>query len=69
MGLHLIKNNLNIDFVGMRKISYALSILLILVGMISLVVKGGPKYGIDFAGGATVQIKFAQPVSDEFLKK
>ncbi len=69
MGLHLIKNNLNIDFVGMRKISYALSILLILVGIISLAVKGGPKYGIDFAGGATVQIKFAQPVSDEFLKK
>lgn len=69
MGLHLIPNNLNFDFVGMRKISYILSVVIILVGAASLVIKGGPNYGIDFAGGATVQIKFAQPISDETLKK
>lgn len=69
MGLRLIPNNLNIDFVGLRKISYAVSILLILAGIASLIIKGGPRYGIDFAGGATVQIKFEQPISDENLKK
>lgn len=69
MGLHLIPNNLNINFVGFRKVSYIISILLILAGVASLVIKGGPRYGIDFAGGATVQIKFAQPISDETLKK
>ena len=69
MGLHLIRNDLNIDFVGLRKIAYAISIILILMGIASLVVKGGPRYGIDFAGGATIQIKLAQPITDEDLKK
>lgn len=69
MGLHLIPNDLNIDFVGLRKISYAVSLLIILAGVVSLVAKGGPRYGIDFAGGATVQVKFAQSISDETLKK
>ncbi|MDL2317219.1 protein translocase subunit SecF, partial [Desulfovibrio sp. OttesenSCG-928-A18] len=69
MGLHLIPNNLNINFVGLRKISYAVSALLILAGLVSLIIKGGPSYGIDFAGGATVQIKFKEPVADETLKK
>ncbi len=69
MGLHLIPNNLNIDFVGFRKISYILSVLLILIGAISFIAKGGPRYGVDFSGGATVQIKFEKPVSDEVLKK
>ena len=69
MGLHLIPNDLNIDFVGYRKVAYGLSILLILAGFASILFKGGLTYGIDFAGGATVQIQFAQPISDETLKK
>lgn len=69
MGLHLIPNDLDINFVGYRKIAYGLSILLILVGFASIIFKGGLTYGIDFAGGATVQIKFAQPISDETLKQ
>lgn len=69
MGLHLIPNDLNIDFIGLRKISYAVSIILILIGMGSLAIKGGPRYGIDFSGGATIQIRFEQPISDESLKQ
>lgn len=69
MGLHLIRNDLNIDFVGLRKISYILSVALILIGLASIVVKGGLRFGIDFAGGATVQVKFANPIPDEDLKK
>ena len=69
MGLHLIPNDLKIDFVGLRKISYIVSLLVILAGVFSLAINGGPKYGIDFAGGMTVQIKFEKPVSDEDLKK
>ena len=68
MGLHLIKNDLNIDFVGKRKIAYILSVLIIAAGILTMVLTGGPKYGIDFAGGATVQVRFAEPVSDEVLK-
>lgn len=69
MGLHFVSNDLNIDFVGLRKISYIVSIVIILLGFASLGYKGGLRYGIDFAGGATVQIKFAEPISDEDLKK
>jgi preprotein translocase subunit SecF len=69
MGLHFIRDNLNIDFMGLRKISYSLSALAILVAFACIFVKGGLRYGIDFAGGATAQVKFAAPVSDEGLKK
>lgn len=69
MGLHLIPNDLRIDFVGLRRISYGVSLFIIFVGIASLVMKGGPRYGIDFAGGATVQIRFELPISDEALKK
>lgn len=68
MGLNLLPANLNIDFVGLRKISYAVSALLILAGVISLAAKGGPRYGIDFAGGGTIQIKFERPLTDEYVK-
>lgn len=68
MGLHLIRNDLNIDFVGMRKFSYAISILIIFIGLASVVVGGGLKFGIDFAGGATAQIEFENPISDDDLK-
>ncbi len=69
MGFHLIPNDLSIDFVGIRRISYIVSVVLILAGVASMIVKGGPRYGIDFAGGAVVQIKLEKPVDDETIKK
>ena len=58
--MELIKPNINIDFVGRRKMAICFSLLLILVGLASLIFKGGPSYGIDFAGGTLVQIKFTE---------
>ena len=60
--MELIKPNTKIDFVG--KIRYALIIswVLIAIGIFSMVVKGGPKYGIDFKGGTLFQIKFLKQV-------
>jgi len=68
MGLQLIHPDVNINFVGRRKISYVVSLTLILVCMVALLIKGGPRYGIDFVGGATVQVRFEKPISDEELK-
>ena len=68
MSLTFIKSEPKIDFIGLRKICYALSLLVIAVGVASLVIKGGPLYGIDFAGGTVVQIKFDNRVSDEQVK-
>ncbi len=68
MGLRILPYDMKVDFVGFRKIAYIISSLLILIGIAGLIYHGGIQYGIDFAGGATVQIKFAQPVADEDLK-
>lgn len=67
--MQLIKPDTNIDFVGKRKIALFISIALILIGLASLVVKGGPNYGIDFAGGTLVQVQFSQPTDASAIKK
>lgn len=56
--------NVNIDFLGKRKIAYVISGLLILASIGSLTTKGLDQ-GIDFVGGRTYQVRFAQSVSTE----
>ncbi len=48
--------NTNLDFVGKRKAAAVLSALIILAGIGSLVVRGGPNLSIDFRGGALAEI-------------
>lgn len=60
--MQIIKPDVNIDFIGKRKIAFVASTLLIVASIISLVVKGGPSYGIDFAGGTLVQVRFSEAV-------
>jgi len=66
--MQLIKPDINLDFVGKRKAAIAVSLLLIVVGLISLMVKGGPEYGIDFAGGTLVQVKFDETTTASDIK-
>ncbi|MBU1342972.1 MAG: protein translocase subunit SecF, partial [Proteobacteria bacterium] len=60
--MQLIKSDINIDFIGKHNIGYAISIILILLSIGSLIVHKGPNYGIDFVGGTLIQIKFSQEV-------
>jgi preprotein translocase subunit SecF len=53
----------NIDFIGRRYVFFAISGILALVGIVSLIVRGGPNYGIDFTGGVLVQAAFSQQVN------
>ena len=48
----------NIDFLGHRKKFFALSLALFVAGAASLVMRGGPRIGIDFKGGTLVYVKF-----------
>lgn len=55
--------NANYDFIGRRRIAYAISIILLAAGIISLIIKGGPNFGVDFRGGVVIQAKFDRPVN------
>ncbi|MCP4725889.1 MAG: protein translocase subunit SecF [bacterium] len=57
--MELINKNVNIDFLGKRKQAMIVSASLILIGLISLIIHGGPNLGIEFKGGTQVQLKFA----------
>lgn len=66
--MEIIKHDININFVGRRKLALIFSLLLIVAGMVSLVAKGGPAYGIDFSGGTLIQVKFAQATNAKDIK-
>lgn len=66
--MQIIRPDVNIDFVGKAKVAVMISLVVILIGIGSLVVKGGPNYGIDFAGGTLVQVLFAEPTRAAEIK-
>lgn len=49
------------DFVGKNRIALILSLAIILAGLVSLAIKGGPALGVDFAGGTLVEVRFVVP--------
>jgi len=53
---------LQVDWLGKRKLFIAISMLLLLIGMVSLVLKGRFEYGTDFKGGTVVVVKFNETV-------
>lgn len=59
--LELIPSGLNIDFIAKAKVCIAISLVVILVGLGSIVAHGGLNEGIDFSGGTLLQLRFSQP--------
>ncbi|MFC1543032.1 protein translocase subunit SecF [Candidatus Neomarinimicrobiota bacterium] len=53
--------NVNIDFLGKRKVAAIVSGVFILTGLLSLLLKGGPALAIDFTGGTLAQLQFTSP--------
>lgn len=56
--------NLKWDIIGQRNIWFAISIIVIVAGIVALVMHHGLKLGLSFTGGSTIEVKFAQPVTD-----
>ena len=52
----------NINFISKQKFTAFLSTALIIAGIASLIMKGGPLLSIDFTGGTVAQVKFENPV-------
>ncbi len=53
----------SIDFIGRRRVAYAVSGVLVLVGIVAAVQvsRGKANLGVDFTGGTTVQLRFDRP--------
>ncbi len=48
----------SIDFLSKRTLTLGLSVLAILISIGSLVMKGGPRYGLDFRSGMQIYVRF-----------
>ena len=48
------------DFMGWKRPFIAASLILTVAGLVSLIVKGGPRYGIDFRGGAVMDVMWQE---------
>src|SRR5271166_2158735 len=63
--MELFKNT-NFDFLGKKWPFIIASLILTAAGFISLGVRGGPRYGIEFKGGMLMTVKFqGAPPLDE----
>jgi len=60
--------NLNIDFIGKRKLFYGISVIIVILGIVSLATRG-LKQGIDFKGGRTYVVKFENDVNTVEIAK
>jgi preprotein translocase subunit SecF len=49
------------DFLGRQRLFITASLLLTVAGIASLILKGGPRYSIDFLGGAVMDVQWAGP--------
>jgi preprotein translocase subunit SecF len=54
-----------IDFIGKRNISFVISAIISIVGIIGVIQvgRGAANMGIDFSGGTAMQLKFSKPIS------
>ncbi|MBI2226215.1 MAG: response regulator [Betaproteobacteria bacterium] len=61
--------NANYDFVGKRRWFYLASGGLMLLSLIWIFFVGGLNYGIDFTGGALVQVRYDKPASVDLVRR
>jgi preprotein translocase subunit SecF len=62
-------HSVNVDWMGKAKYFVALSLILLIIGWISVLQHRGLRYGIDFRGGTLVYVRFAgKPPIDQIRK-
>ena len=57
--MRLVKRNVNIDFMGKRKLAVGLSTVLIVAALVVLPTMG-LNFGLDFTGGTEVEVRFSE---------
>jgi preprotein translocase subunit SecF len=66
--MELIPHNTRFDFIGKKKVTLWISAIAILVSFGSILLHGGLRYGVDFAGGLAAEIKFSKPIDVSELR-
>ena len=66
--MKIINSDTHFDFMGKIKMTMTISGLVILIGLGSIALSGGLKYGIDFAGGTLIQLQFKTPPDIEVIR-
>jgi preprotein translocase subunit SecF len=61
--MEIFNHNSNINFLGMRKYSIAIAVLL-MIASIALIATKGLNYGLDFTGGVSLEVDYDQPGAD-----
>lgn len=61
------KRNYNFDFLGRRKIGYAIALTMFVISIVAFSVRG-LNYGIDFKGGVLVEVTAAEKVNMDALR-
>ena len=61
--------NANYDFVGKRRWFYLASGGLMLLSLVWIFFVGGLNYGIDFTGGALLQVRYDKPASVDLVRR
>ena len=61
--MELIRPDTRYDFVGKRKFTIWISAIAIVLSLGSILFHGGLRYGVDFAGGLLLQIRFSKTVN------
>jgi preprotein translocase subunit SecF len=59
--MEIFSHNSNIHFLRLRKVSISIAILLV-IASIALIFTRGLNYGLEFNGGVSLQVTYAQPV-------
>ena len=60
--------NTKVNFIGIRKYSYIISLVLIVASVVSLSTRG-LNYGVDFSGGRTFVVRFDQAVTADDVRE
>jgi SecD/SecF fusion protein len=58
----------NLDYIGMRRFFYTLSLIVIITGLVFFFKKGPQAYGIDFAGGQLQEYGFKNPQEPDKIR-
>ncbi|HYQ96311.1 MAG TPA: hypothetical protein VER38_04820, partial [Candidatus Eisenbacteria bacterium] len=57
-----ILHGVNVNWMARRHIAFLVSGVCVLISIASLIMHGGPRYGVDFTGGSLIEIQVTPPV-------